>query len=451
MASAVVIGCTNEMLDTSYEKVQKEAQLNTDHPMVFSAYVGNGMAGTRSLLDDNTELITETSHLQSSYFGVYAYNTKGKTFNEVFNKDATWSDVTSASGDIYTSLDKWQYKNGSQVYSFLMNNTKMEYSDSKWKPKDGYDLYWPRYTDNSGNKQDAKVTFFAYYPYTDNNGGAGDWSSSAYTQAYRILEAGQVGLPVIEYRLPTDGNGIKTVDLMVATPVVDKTATTEDVEFEFKHILAAVSVKLAIQDPDAVPATGLPVLYCTKASIQGTHNGDIDENSVFRRQGRFSPVEGIWYQYAEPYDLMAESWLNETHKLHIDYTATSGSYQVSNLLKSQKQFDDTVAEGNEWGDFNRDGDPASEGYMFIMPGNSSQNGLKLSFEFVETYGSGLDKVEQPIYFEKTLENVKIEAGKYYQILLKLDRSQQGKPITFTATVENWAAASGNGNDYTNDL
>lgn len=48
VAGAIVVGCADEMLDTSYESVLKEAQLKGDHPLVFNAYVGNGMANTRA-------------------------------------------------------------------------------------------------------------------------------------------------------------------------------------------------------------------------------------------------------------------------------------------------------------------------------------------------------------------------------------------------------------------
>ena len=123
----------------------------------------------------------------------------------------------------------------SSISSNFMHNQKVTYSSSNWTYSPI--KYWPNGED--GSDLDDYVSFFAYAPHSS-------VASACITDFPLPIEMGD---PWLIYRLADDV--ASQVDLLYATPVLDKTkpadnATDEQkkVSFKFKHALACVGDKV---------------------------------------------------------------------------------------------------------------------------------------------------------------------------------------------------------------
>ncbi|MBQ7553560.1 MAG: fimbrillin family protein [Bacteroidaceae bacterium] len=271
VAGAIVVGCADEMLDTSYESVLKEAQLKGDHPLIFNAYVGDGMANTRATVASG-DLIENAASMNgdnlynaalSKAAGVFAYyhfgnnwdiNTGEAMWNSTLTSDYTTFDYpTNLSFKPMTKiLDNEQIRASENKYSvYLLGANGDEFNEAT--------VYWP--TPRSGTSE--YVTFFAYYPHVNPQ------NSSYNDSNLKLIDGGDGGFPALDYQVATHDNLFQSLDLMAAVPVVDKNInedsnTSDPVELNFKHLLAAVSVKIKYSG-----STPSPELLFTKAEIQG--------------------------------------------------------------------------------------------------------------------------------------------------------------------------------------
>ena len=123
----------------------------------------------------------------------------------------------------------------SSISSNFMHNQKVTYSSSNWTYSPI--KYWPNVED--GSDLPDYISFFAYAPYSET-------ASACITDFPLPIEMGD---PWLIYRLADDV--ASQVDLLYATPVLDKTkpadnATDEQkkVSFKFKHALACVGDKV---------------------------------------------------------------------------------------------------------------------------------------------------------------------------------------------------------------
>lgn len=432
VAVAVVIGCTNELMDTSYESVMKEALNKGDHPLVFNAYVGSGMAQTRATVASE-DLITAASMFTSDHIGniealtkcpgVFAYYTGSDQMNissgvGIFNNSP--SGYTAGKDEPYhTYADYKQTKFLDNVQLQLVSSGS---SDFETYLKDGSsysqkNVYWP--TKSTDNSTSEYMSFFAYYPHVNT-------LASNYEESnLKLIDGGDHGLPALDYEVATAGDNFPSIDLMAAEPIVDQeisTASSSPISLNLKHLLAAVTVHIKWDGPTDVSET--PELYFTRAEMLGANNsGEVTEETMFRKRGIFSFYTCSWhfYQYFEPLNLLGSTSLTETI-LPITLE-TSGQHP---LFMHGSSYAGAVSD---FSDFTTN--YADDNYMLIIP-NDKQEALKVNLNYKMKNGSYFENVD----ISKTLD-LRIEPGKYYQILLKISKTK----MTFEVNVENWETGS----------
>ena len=434
VAVAVVIGCTNELMDTSYESVMKEALNKGEHPLVFNAYVGSGMAQTRATVASE-DLITAASMFSSDPIennngniyaltkcpGVFAYYTGSNQMNissgGIFNNST--SGYTADNDQTYhTYADYKQTKFLDNVQLQLASSGSPNF-ETYLKDGNGYsqkNVYWPtKLIDNSSEY----MSFFAYYPHV--NTLASDYEESN----LKLIDGGDHGLPALDYEVATAGDNFPSIDLMAAEPIVDQeisAASSNAINLNLKHLLAAVTVHIKWDGPTDVSET--PELFFTRAEMLGAKNsGEVTEETMFRKRGIFSFYTGCWHfsQYFEPLNLLGCTALTEaTMPITL---ATSGQHP---LFMHGSSY---ASEVSDFSDFTTN--YADDNYMLIIP-NGNQEALKVNLNYKMKNGSYFENVD----ISKTLD-LRIEPGKYYQILLKISKTK----MTFEVTVDNWATGS----------
>ncbi|MBQ7553561.1 MAG: hypothetical protein IJT46_04285 [Bacteroidaceae bacterium] len=147
---------------------------------------------------------------------------------------------------------------------------------------------------------------------------------------------------------------------------------------------------------------------------------------MFRKRGVFSLATGQWILNTsfEPLNLLGNTWL----------TRHSGFFQMSEGY--YPLFTDPTTNNLptvETSAFDTSGFNSNDNYMLIIP-NALQKSLAVNLSYVIKNGSSYENVD----ISKTIENLKIEPGKYYQILLTLDR----KELQFSVSIDgDWEAYS----------
>lgn len=450
LAVAIVIGCTTEVLDTSYESVLSEALTKGDHPMALNAYVGNGMMQTRSTLeaessgntDRNTVVNKDESRMDgvnmSSYSlisrsaGVFAYYSGTAQVDNVTYTDNFYN--TSSSSYSYTTNDRLSSDEyyESDVISKYLNNAQLYYSNSDWKTKllsgGGADwtdaqVYWPTLTNtNSSGSGDEYMTFFAYYPHV--NTYSNEYGKYGEKNNLFVETAGELGYPMLDYTVATAIDNYPSLDLMVAKPVVNqKIQDYSKVDFEFKHLLAAVSVNLQYKEDNtsSSSSSSSPYIFFTRASMQGvSSSGEVSEDSQFRKRGVFSMAKGQWIHRNdfEPLDLLAYSWLTQTDKFNLEV----GKYYP--LFDDGKPSTGNSSLTVDDASLSR---PGGDKFMFIIP-NDKQEKLKVNLGYTIIS----DGFSENVDLSKEID-LQFKPGYIYQINLVIDK----KKLEFNVEVNDW--------------
>lgn len=484
--AAVAIGCTNEMLDTSYENAISEARLKGEHPLVFNAYVGNSMRQTRTVLKEgqyatsnaqtNANFYTYYDSSSDSYvpcgaiqnaYGIFAYVYQGLDDN---NEELTMDDyfpVKTAGSDVY-SHSEWYteepFPSTKAITPNFMYNT-MIFSTSNYlyaynedeggyyDPSDsenykGVTMYWP--TADYSMSEAPKISFFAYYPHV--NPYHPDYNSSR--NSLHISSEAQSGAPILDYKVATYADSLIPIDLMAAVPVLDKKYSESGdntIELNFGHLLSAVHVNLHYKSD--ISGTQ-PTFYFTKLSLQGADaSGKVTPKSMFRNRGRFDMAQGGWYCTGyDPLDLLSNSWL--LNAKHDDGTSTGnyvagfvprgndywyslfGSYPLGpdksdpdpNYYETSYWTDETYTESM------LDGSTDQHGFMFIIPNYYAQT-LLLDLAYTVDWGGG--KIEN-IEVQKVIDNdggPELQPGKVYYFTIEIEK----KSMTFNCdiNIHNW--------------
>ena len=436
LAAAIVIGCTTEMLDTSYENILKEAQLKGENPVVFGAYAGNEYGQTRANFTTSQTQLFNGSFSNGDEIGVFAYYTGSMDLNTDFS--SSWPKTRDIDSWGETGWFASRNRNYSPQYfmpNFMYNQNLVYNSSSNWTYSPT--KYWP---------QEGKVSFFAYYPYQNTS----NWSSS---KRLNIIRKDYNGTPFLEYYvLSADVHSdLDPIDLMAAEPVLNKqfdktydwNSSNNTVEFKMKHLLAAMSVKLLVKSNGSWD-NNLRI-HINNAVLRGNGSSSSFSNSPtpneqFKKGGRYDLAHGCWYtgEY-EPLNLMGNvpflldgfqsSYNARLYKLYSP-NFDSSNFDSSNYTSSTNYFESSFSES--W---------KKDGYLTIIPlenrvdnrylalildyNISVRDGALLQGQFVENK-----------HIEKVIEIPGgIQPGKYYQILLELDLNA----VNIKATVEsgNW--------------
>lgn len=202
----LMIGCAEE--DASRDPQVNGSAMVKGMPIDFGTDDAGDTTRISPYLTRTAVNILNLSGIQTSGFGVFAAHTGLHTYAN------------------------------SSISSNFMHNQKVTYSSGNWTYSPI--KYWPNGED--GSDLDDYVSFFAYAPHSS------DPSASACITDFPLPI--EMGDPWLIYRLADDV--ASQVDLLFATPVLDKTkpadnATDEQkkVNFKFKHALACVGDKVS--------------------------------------------------------------------------------------------------------------------------------------------------------------------------------------------------------------
>ena len=427
VAAAVAIGCTNELLDTSYEDLKNGAQLNGKNPVVFGTYVGNGLTQTRAMINDVADLQTATEG-----FGVFAYYTGTRKYPDDFvgsdkgifdysNNNYSTTFIGSSSNPYFYSFLTSDHPTNFQPNFMYNQQVKYSSTESEWTYSPV--KYWPENYESSTASNNAYVSFFAYYPYQESN-----FTSSA-DQILRFSRLEQTGDPVLYYNPFFKSSGDVDsyqiddhIDLMVAEPVLNKAfdkskawdATDNTVKFNFKHILSAVSVKLRIVNNG--PTNSDVFIHFDKAILTGYSNDNPFSSSsvydVLRKSGRFNMATGMW-------DTQGSDALNFMD--YLKYGWSSGSFSIDMSGKEQVLYSFKEVSSSFTSTFNSSSFDENDHYMMIIP-NYNMQSLGALIEYTVTVPDSKELGGQVVTKQKVQKVVELnfEPGKYYQILLTLD-------------------------------
>lgn len=296
-----------------------------DSPIAFSAYNGNSTRAGQ--VGDMT-----TANLQTTGFGVFAYNTGSSDYGATgYSTMATTGETNWAPNFMW---NQWVTYNSGWVYTPLK--------------------YWPNGIDTNGASQATvqKLSFFAYAPYVDSCSGEG----SGITALSANTDAGD---PKITYSLSGAGND---VDLLWGTtstngatvggvaqagvgsdlkdsgdPVaylnenLTKMKTNGKVGFNFKHALAKIKDVQVKVDPDVtmeVDANSRPLTKITVSNITITSTNytrtEATEPGTYKstKGGVFNLATGIW--------TLTEANEAQSSTEQITPTGDSGAHNVLN-------------------------------------------------------------------------------------------------------------------------
>lgn len=315
---------------TACQKDEVISEIPQDQAIGFGTYVGRD-AQTKASVTDQTEMEKDTY----AGFGVFAYYTENNPYANTFTHD-------------------------------FMNNQPVKW-DSKWdyNPK----KYWP----GGANK----VSFFAYAPYTDVNVTPTP-TENITAFAY---DNGDNGNPTLSFTVEDDVD--KQIDLLYATPQIDKTTGT--ISFDFFHALSRIGFKVKTSNDQYK-------INISKITLTANFNNS-----------------GIL-------NLNTGEWSGTTQS---DRTYTLNTFTPSGISN-------TAGEAIS----------ATEGYAMVIPTDLTSSKIQISVTY--TYQSKVSATEWSSEVEETQSGtvgVDLVKGKAYTLVLTLD---PGTAIVFDVTsVDAW--------------
>ena len=360
-----------------------------------------------------SEVYQNTREENAIAFGVYA----GKTpLTKATYGDITTDNLkTSADGfgvfAYYTQADDW----AATFKPNFMYNQKVKYNESanttlypaKWEYTPL--KYWPNgqnsTTVEAGTYND-KLSFFAYAPHYASFGTEGVTAISANNVA---------GVPVVSFTVPAKAE--EQVDLLWANPVLDltKQSLTGTVNFNFKHALAKLNVKVQAV-VDAVNPTTATLDAKTKIVLESL---EIKANGT--KSGKLSIGSGN----ATP------NWTDNSGESVVTYT--EDSFAATTTVNGKTGFN--VTETATW--LNETKSP------MIIPAAIAAGDFVITANYwVITDDAALDggyATVQQVIKKTSADVVTFEAGKKYTVLVCLGLTN----VIFAVTeVAAWTDAVG---------
>lgn len=357
-AVAALCSCSNN------EVLEAPESLKT--PIAFGTYVGNSVEGRALVIDDNAlqGSISEGDEWSNQAgFGVFAYYTGGKTYEEETSKKPNF-----------------------------MYNEKVYCQSTVWK----YDIlkYWP-------NNTNDKVSFFAYAPYAKGNGTN---TNISFNSTYNDMEAPQITFTVNQI--------VKNQQDLLWAQQLNKTkpsiTATDPVNFSFAHALARVGFKVeAMFDKvgsDTNTSDGAGTTEGNASTDNGTYNSTQTTISVqkveligkFHKSGTMDLKEGKFVdsQY-ETIDNTGEEYKTETPTATLNGTTPEQLYGFE-LNYGNNNFVNTVAD-----DVTTTAQllNANDSYIMLIPQN-----------FTESENAE-DKVRIRVTYTVTTQDEKLDAEK----------------------------------------
>ena len=386
-------------------------------PLTFSSYLGRtattraGATGTIT-----TDDAGNTTSLQTEGFGLFATYTNNATY-------------TASTGPNF------------------MYNTKVSGADWTYSPL----RYWPNETgtDKNGATSDNvdHLTFFAYAPYvtpSDNATGAitgategitaltGNAATTDPKVTYVVAATPEKSVDLLWGVVPTgtttwsnvSGTDVKLTEGLPYLNLI-KPNTTQKVNFNFRHALAKLGLKVvgafdAVKGGTKDAATKITVASVTIEGKGFKKTAVLNLNNTTANEPLWEAVDGA-----------------------DDITLTvSGDNLNSKIKDSGKDEAQTVDGVTETAKdlLNSDATSAQKAFM-IIPSSADNKSLKVTIDYyVNTTDASLSKgysrVENKI--TKTITGFAPEAGKNYTLLLSLGMTS----VKVSATVSDWTTEDG---------
>ena len=381
-------------------------------PLTFSSYLGRtattraGATGTIT-----TDGADNTTSLQTEGFGLFA----------TYTNNATYTATTGPN---------------------FMYNTKVSGADWTYSPL----RYWPNETGKDGNGATSegtdRLTFFAYAPYvtpSDNATGTitgategitaltGNAATTDPKVTYVVAATPEKSVDLLWGVVPTGtttwSNVTSTdIDIAEGKPYLNliKPNTTQKVNFNFRHALAKLGLKVVGAFDAVTGGTKDAATKITVASV--TIEGKGFKKTAVLNLNNTTANEPLWEAVKDAGDI----------KLTVSDANLNSKIKDSG--KDEAQTVDGVTETAK-DLLNSDATSAQKAFM-IIPSSADNKSLKVTIDYyVNTTDASLSKgysrVENKI--TKTITGFAPEAGKNYTLLLSLGMTS----VKVTATVAGW--------------
>lgn len=387
-------------------------------PVTFSSYLGKtatSRAGTAGTI--TTDGANSTTSLQTEGFGLFATYTDNAEYTAATGPNFMYNTKVSTKDWTYSPLRYWP------------NETSTTNADGKGATSEGVD----------------RLSFFAYAPYVEATATTGAVTEN--TVGITALTANNVTTdPKVTYVVADDPS--KSVDLLwgvvpagttkwsnVTGTDIDiaegkpylnliKPNTTQKVNFNFRHALAKLGLKVVGAFDAVTGGTKDAATKITVASV--TIEGKGFKKTAVLNLNNTTANEPLW----------------EAVDGADDITLTvSGDNLNSKIKDSGKDEAQTVDGVTETAKdlLNSDATSAQKAFM-IIPSSAADKSLKVTIDYyVNTTDASLSKgysrVENKI--TKTITGFAPEAGKNYTLLLSLGMTS----VKVSATVADWTDGS----------
>lgn len=387
-------------------------------PVTFSSYLGKtatsraGKAGTIT-----TDGANSTTSLQTEGFGLFATYTDNAEYTAATGPNFMYNTKVSTKDWTYSPLRYWP------------NETSTTNADGKGATSEGVD----------------RLSFFAYAPYVEATATTGAVTEN--TVGITALTANNVTTdPKVTYVVADDPS--KSVDLLwgvvpagttkwsnVTGTDIDiaegkpylnliKPNTTQKVNFNFRHALAKLGLKVVGAFDAVTGGTKDAATKITVASV--TIEGKGFKKTAVLNLNNTTANEPLW----------------EAVKDAGDITLTVSDANLNSKIKDSGQDEAQTVDGvTETAQdlLNSDATSAQKAFM-IIPSSAADKSLKVTIDYYvnttdASLAKGYSRVENKI--TKTITGFAPEAGKNYTLLLSLGMTS----VKVSATVADWTDGS----------
>ena len=388
-------------------------------PLTFSSYLGRtattraGATGTIT-----TDGANSTTSLQTEGFGLFATYTDNAEYTAATGPNFMYNTKVSTKDWTYSPLRYWP------------NETSTTNADGKGATSEGVD----------------RLSFFAYAPYVEATAATGAvtentvgitalTANNATTDpkvTYVVAATPEKSVDLLWGVVPagtTKWSNVTGTDIDIAEgkPYLNliKPNTTQKVNFNFRHALAKLGLKVVGAFDAVTGGTKDAATKITVASV--TIEGKGFKKTAVLNLNNTTANEPLWEAVKDAGDI----------KLTVSDANLNSKIKDSG--KDEAQTVDGVTETAQ-DLLNSDATSAQKAFM-IIPSTAADKSLKVTIDYyVNTTDASLSKgysrVENKI--TKTITGFAPEAGKNYTLLLSLGMTS----VKVTATVSDWTTEDG---------
>lgn len=415
-ALALMASCSSSNDDLNGEATTPQ---ESNVPLTFSSYLGRtattraGATGTIT-----TDGADNTTSLQTEGFGLFATYTDNATYTAATGPNFMYNTKVSTKDWTYSPLRYWP------------NETSTTNADGKGATSEGVD----------------RLSFFAYAPYVEATATTGAVTEN--TVGITALTANNATTdPKVTYVVADDPS--KSVDLLWGVVPADTTKwsnvtgtdidiaegkpylnlikpnTTQKVNFNFRHALAKLGLKVVGAFDAVTGGTKDAATKITVASV--TIEGTGFKKTAVLNLNNTTANEPLWEAVKDAGDIkltVSDANLNSKIK-------DSGNDEAQTVDGVTETAQDLL---------NSDATSAQKAFM-IIPSSAADKSLKVTIDYyVNTTDAslykGYSRVENKI--TKTITGFAPEAGKNYTLLLSLGMTS----VKVSATVSDWTTEDG---------